>query len=121
MGYLYIFVGGALGALIRYMLSFLPLWHGLPIGTFLANMFGAFFMGFLSTYSLRFLETHTYLKKSITTGCLGALTTFSTFQFEVFTFISNNAWFTGFLYLTLSSLVGIVCCILGLKLGADVS
>lgn len=121
MGYLYIFVGGALGALMRYMLSFLPLWHGLPIGTFLANMFGAFFMGFLSTYSLHFLETHTYLKKGITTGCLGALTTFSTFQFEVFTFFSIHAWFSGFLYLTLSSLVGIVCCIFGLKLGADVS
>ena len=43
MQYLYIFVGGALGALIRFCLSMLNEGSTFPLGTFVANLLGAFF------------------------------------------------------------------------------
>lgn len=121
MGYLYIFIGGAIGAFCRYTLSYIPQWYRFPIGTFFANIVGAFFMGLLFSNSISLFHTHPYLKKGITTGGLGALTTFSTFQFELFHFLTGDEWLKGMLYLILSSLIGLSSCLLGLKLGANVS
>ena len=42
MQYLYIFVGGALGALIRFCLSMLNEGSTFPLGTFVANLLGLF-------------------------------------------------------------------------------
>lgn len=41
MQYVYIFIGGALGALLRYLISFLNTDGGFPIGTLIANLTGA--------------------------------------------------------------------------------
>lgn len=80
MQYVYIFIGGALGALLRYLISFLNTDGGFPIGTLIANLTGAFVMGLLTALTIAFFSNHPTLKKAITTGFLGALTTFSTFQ-----------------------------------------
>ena len=85
MQYLYIFVGGALGALIRFCLSMLNEGSTIPLGTFVANLLGAFLMGSIGALSLSLFKTHPNIKKGLTTGLLGALTTFSTFQFELVT------------------------------------
>ena len=52
MQYLYIFVGGALGALIRFCLSMLNEGSTIPLGTFVANLLGAFLMGSIGALSL---------------------------------------------------------------------
>ncbi|WP_375794120.1 CrcB family protein, partial [Staphylococcus aureus] len=41
MQYLYIFIGGAIGALLRYLISFLNVSGSFPVGTFVANLIGA--------------------------------------------------------------------------------
>lgn len=119
MQYLFIFIGGAVGALLRYQLSFLPYWYELPIGTLCANIIGAFFMGFLTPLSLRIFNRYSYLKKAITTGCLGTLTTFSTLQFEIFSLLQAGEWLTSFIYFFISALLGVISCGLGFKLGVD--
>lgn len=86
MQYVYIFIGGALGALLRYLISFLNTDGGFPIGTLIANLTGAFVMGLLTALTIAFFSNHPTLKKAITTGFLGALTTFSTFQLELINF-----------------------------------
>ena len=42
MQYLYVFIGGAFGALLRYGLSIFNEGSSLPIGTLIANLTGAF-------------------------------------------------------------------------------
>ncbi len=49
MQYVYIFIGGALGALLRYLIFFLNTDGGFPIGTLIANLTGAFVMGLLNS------------------------------------------------------------------------
>ncbi len=78
-------------------------------------------MGFISTYALRLFKRYPQLKKAVTTGVLGALTTFSTFQFELYSFVQNEAWFGGLFYFIVSSGIGLISCGFGYKLGVDLS
>lgn len=56
MQYVYIFIGGALGALLRYLISFLNTDGGFPIGTLIANLTGAFVMGLLTALTIEFFK-----------------------------------------------------------------
>ena len=82
MQYITVFIGGMLGALLRFLFSFMNQSNTFPIGTLIANLSGAFLMGYLSVVMIKLFKDHPKIKKGITTGFLGALTTFSTFQFE---------------------------------------
>lgn len=117
MQYLYIFVGGAFGALLRYLFSFLNDGQHLPIGTLIANIIGAFLMGFFTALSIKLFKTHPLLKKAITTGFMGALTTFSTFQFELVQMINNQNWLLLISYAAISYILCILICLFGKKLG----
>lgn len=46
MQYFYIFIGGAFGALLRYLFSFFNHGHDIPIGTLSANLIGGFLWDF---------------------------------------------------------------------------
>lgn len=64
MQYVYIFIGGALGALLRYLISFLNTDGGFPIGTLIANLTGAFVMGLLTALTIAFFSKPSDPKKS---------------------------------------------------------
>lgn len=117
MQYLYIFVGGAFGALLRYLLSFFNHGHSLPIGTLTANIIGAFLMGFFAALSIKLFQTHPLFKKAITIGFMGALTTFSTFQFELVQMYNQQNWMLLIIYAVISYILCILLCLLGKKLG----
>lgn len=121
MQYVYIFIGGALGALLRYLISFLNTDGGFPIGTLIANLTGAFVMGLLTALTISFFSNHPTLKKAITTGFLGALTTFSTFQLELIHMFDHQQFITLLLYAVTSYVFGILLCYVGIKLGGDLS
>ncbi|MFZ8102029.1 fluoride efflux transporter CrcB [Staphylococcus arlettae] len=119
MQYLYIFIGGAFGAALRYGLSlFNNNSTAFPIGTLLANLTGATLMGLLGVLSLNYFRNNLHLKKAVTTGFLGALTTFSTFQFELVTMLNHQAIVHLFIYAIISYVLGILCCYLGVKIGS---
>ena len=115
--YLYIFVGGAFGALLRYLLSFFNHGHQLPIGTLTANIIGAFLMGFFTALTIKLFQSHPLFKKAITTGFMGALTTFSTFQFELVQMYNQQNWMLLIIYAVISYILCILLCLLGKKLG----
>ncbi|HET9591784.1 MAG TPA: fluoride efflux transporter CrcB [Solirubrobacterales bacterium] len=76
-----IFLGGALGALVRAGLAeaFPDPGVGWPWATFLVNVVGAALLGYWFT-----VLPHTqYRRPLLTTGFCGALTTFSTVQVEL--------------------------------------
>jgi fluoride exporter len=76
--------GGALGALVRYFVS--QRFNGeFPWGTLCVNIFGSFLLGW---YVVN--EGQVILDSLYATGFLGALTTFSTLQFEVVSLYKKN-------------------------------
>lgn len=118
--YVYIFLGGSIGALLRYGLAQLNHHGSFPIGTFCANLAGGFLMGLLSTLAIRFFKNNANLKKGLTTGLLGALTTFSTFQFECLNMLQEGLIGTLALYAISSYSLGILLCYLGTRLGGRI-
>jgi CrcB protein len=117
--YIFIALGGATGACLRYFLSQLMLqWFGkgFPFGTLLVNVVGSFFLGFL--YSL--LE-HGQLeaalwRTTIGIGFLGALTTFSTFSVDTLMLFQQGLWLKAALNVTLN----ILCCLFAAWLGTQI-
>ena len=80
-----VFVGGFVGALARlWLIEALPEgpleW---PWATFLANIVGAFALGWFATRLQERLPVSAYRRPLLGTGFCGALTTFSTMQLEI--------------------------------------
>ncbi|MDD3012093.1 MAG: fluoride efflux transporter CrcB [Candidatus Gastranaerophilales bacterium] len=107
-GYILIFLGGGIGASLRYLLTVLSYKHfdvNYPIGTFIVNIIGCLFIGFVM--ALIMSKTHILndnLKLFLTVGLAGGFTTFSTFSYESLTLLKNGQVLTGMIYMVLSPL-----------------
>jgi CrcB protein len=80
-----IFAGGAIGALARaglgeWLTHSATSW---PWATFIANLAGAFMLGYFATRLQERLPLSAYRRPLLGTGLCGALTTFSTVQLEL--------------------------------------
>ena len=85
--------GGFIGAVLRAYLNGLishKIPHTLPFGTLGVNLIGSFVMGILIAYFMHttFFSMHT--KSFLSTGILGALTTYSTFAIESFLLLEGG-------------------------------
>ena len=105
--FLYVGLGGALGAILRYSFYLLPIPYN---KTIFINILGAIIIGFISyfTKNIKILDHRLIL--FLTTGLCGGFTTFSTFSLETVQLIEKNEYFLALLYSlgTVSlSLVGI--------------
>ena len=79
--------GGFIGAVLRAYFNGLishKLPHELPYGTLGVNLFGSFLMGILVAYFMYTTLFSVHTKSFLSTGILGALTTYSTFAIESF-------------------------------------
>jgi fluoride exporter len=90
---LYVAIGGAMGAVGRYLLStaIARAWsHDLPMGTLVVNVLGCLAIGALAggaeTRSFMTSEARAFL----VIGILGGFTTFSSFGFEAFELIRRG-------------------------------
>lgn len=112
--------GGACGAVARYLINISPLaaiFGKFPLHTFLINISGSFLIGFmLVIFADKFTENEN-LRLALTIGFLGAFTTFSTFELEIFELVRERFFVTAFLYLSLSILIGFVGVAAGVWLG----
>jgi fluoride exporter len=82
---LWIALGGALGALSRHGVGIWAerLWgDGFPWGTFLVNALGSFVLGLLIEAFVRTDAVSPGMRAALTTGFLGAFTTFSTYSVQ---------------------------------------
>ncbi|WP_372659673.1 fluoride efflux transporter CrcB [Hydrogenophaga sp.] len=87
-------LGASIGALSRWQLS---LWlnHGqalLPWGTLAANWIGAYVVGVAVVFFQSQTQIDPAWRLAIITGCLGALTTFSTFSVETVSMLQHGRW-----------------------------
>lgn len=101
-----IFLGGALGALVRAGLAeaLADPGVGWPWATFLVNVAGAALLGYWFTT----LPHTQYRRPLLTTGFCGALTTFSTVQVELVEMIDAGRVALACLYLGASVFAGLV-------------
>ena len=107
---------GAIGAIARYFCSYLPDYMGIPIGTATVNIFGSFLLGFAT--SLFLVTTYpTWLKTGLTTGFLGAFTTFSTFTVDNAKLIQEQSYLAVGVNIMGQLVVGIIMALFGLYLG----
>ena len=85
--------GGFIGAVLRAYLNGLishKLPHDLPFGTLGVNLIGSFLMGILIAYFMYTTVFSLHTKSFLSTGILGALTTYSTFAIESFLLLKGG-------------------------------
>lgn len=113
-------IGGALGAVLRLLISE---WTNqkldtlFPVGTVIANLLGAFVIGFLMIYFLDEFQLPQWVKFFCVTGFLGGLTTFSTFTYEWLTLMDTGQYIWALYYGGIQLIGGLVGCTLGMALG----
>lgn len=116
-------IGGALGAVTRYLVSSSPL-HNLfdkfPFHTFLINIVGSFLLGFLVVFLTEKIVVSEHLRIALTVGFLGAFTTFSTFELETFHLIRERQISTALFYVAASVVVGFLGVVVGIWLGRKI-
>jgi CrcB protein len=114
---------GACGAAARYLINISPLagwFEKFPFPTFFINVVGSFFIGFSFALFADKLAPHENLRLAITVGFLGAFTTFSTFELEIFELVRARYLATAFLYLFLSVAIGFVGVLAGVWLAKKI-
>ena len=108
--------GSIAGAILRYLLEQTQHsgYHGaIPLNTLFINLTGAFLMGFLLTAALEFLAVGADLRAGMTTGLLGAYTTFSTMCKEASVLFFQSNPVSALFYLAVSVSAGLVAVCLG--------
>lgn len=87
MTYLFIAIGGALGAVLRYLVT---LGFAFPLGTLCVNVIGSFLMGMVFVWVSSKAAGNAQL--FLMTGVLGGFTTFSAFSLDVLKMIEGGRW-----------------------------
>lgn len=119
MVYLAIFLGGAIGGGLRYLVSLMITNDAFPFSTLTVNVIGALLMGIFSTYFIIYFKAHPNIKKLITTGFLGALTTYSSLSLETVELLERGHIFLAGTYLLVSLLLGFIFIAIGYRKGTD--
>jgi CrcB protein len=113
-------VGGALGAVARHLINISPLanvFQKFPLPTFLINISGSFLIGFLLIVLTDKVQVSEALRMAVIVGFLGAFTTFSTFEMEIYGLMKNGNLFLTSIYLLASLVAGFLGVALGVNLG----
>ncbi|EAY28053.1 fluoride efflux transporter CrcB [Microscilla marina] len=119
MTYLYIFIGGGLGALSRFAVSNLVnklSQVSFPYGTLTANVLGSFLIGLVVAWFESKTQTFTHWKPLLVTGFLGGFTTFSSFSYETMQLFKTQGIAQGLANAGGNVVLCIVCVYLGYSL-----
>ena len=112
-------IAGALGALARWGVGS---WFGQRFpsfawGTLVVNVGGSFVLGLLFALLIERAAGSPTMRLALTTGLLGAYTTFSTFSLETMRMFEEGATGSAFANIGLSLVLGLAAVWLGVSLG----
>ncbi len=121
MSYVVVAAGGAIGAVLRYVLMNLVGTRNifglhLPYGTLAVNILGSFLMGVMIEYIARHVSGSQHLHLFFAVGILGSFTTFSTFSLDVIVMMQRGEMTQMAVYIIGSVMISIVALFLGISL-----
>lgn len=112
---LYVSLGAALGATMRYgCQQLLGGILGLPLGIITANLVGCFLIGYFYSVGSAISEE---LRMGLMTGFIGSLTTMSGFALNFVTLSANKQYLHLVSLFALTFIGGLAMCIWGMSLG----
>ncbi|GGB63635.1 fluoride efflux transporter FluC [Henriciella pelagia] len=119
-GFVYVALGGALGASLRHGAGLAAVRFGLggwPWATFFVNLLGSLLMGLLIGF-LAFkgegLGGGQGTRLFLATGLLGGFTTFSAFSLEIAEYVQKDDWTRAIAYAGLSVILGLALVLTGM-------
>lgn len=121
---IYVFIGGGVGSVLRFMVSML--WRHmslhprfadviLPWPTLIVNVMGCLLISLFYKYSEQWGLTPE-MRLLLTTGLCGGFTTFSTFSYEGLTLIREGYVMMYFVYVLLSIVLGLIAALIPLAI-----
>lgn len=117
-------LGGAVGTLLRYLLSqAIPTPNGLPLGILIINVVGAFllgaFVGYLAVNGTRDLRERR-LRFLVATGIMGGFTTYSSFADDSAMLLDQQRLTAAVLYIATTLILGGIASWLGIVTGRSI-
>jgi CrcB protein len=108
MAVLLVAVGGALGSVSRWAMQELLAGRSavFPTATFLINVSGCFLIGAFASAAAAHADWSPAWRLLFPIGFVGAYTTFSTYELEIFRLLERGEWAMGALYFFASNLAG---------------
>ena len=108
MSFIFVALGGALGASARYAISLIPVKTQFPILTLATNIIGAILIGFIVGLVSQREDISPNTVLFWKTGVCGGFTTFSTFSKESLQLIQSGNWMSLALYVAGSIVLGLL-------------
>ncbi len=112
-------VGGALGALARWLAveqALRLLGPDFPAGTMAVNLLGSLLLGVLAGLMAQGLALSAELRGFLAVGFLGGFTTFSTYTLDAVGLAERGAWGAAAAYAAGSAALGILAFLAGVRL-----
>ena len=117
MSFLWVALGGAIGAMCRYAISLIPVKTTFPVLTLVTNIMGAVLIGLIVGIAMNNENVSPQLILFLKTGVCGGFTTFSTFSLEAYNLFERKVYGQGAAYVALS----VLCCIAGVWCGRSLA
>ena len=116
--WLLVFVGGGVGSALRFLLSKSlacnPENHFFPYGTLLANVLSSFILGIVIQKHIN-AQINEQMKWLLAIGFCGGFSTFSTFAYEFYQYITKGQLVLGIVYVLISILLTLGAVFAGIR------
>jgi CrcB protein len=110
MNVVYVFIGGGLGSVVRYGISyFFTKWalDSFPFATFISNIIACLLLGTVTYYLAQKQLALTWIQPLIIIGFCGGFSTFSTFSNETLQLLNNGNFLIAAINIVFSIAIGI--------------
>lgn len=121
--YVLIGFGCFIGAVLRYLAEGIQIYNyheDVPLNTLFINILGAFIIALILTFAFEIRTFDPDVRLGVTTGLLGAFTTFSTLCKETIGLMRSGEYFSAISYMTISIVLGLGAAYFGIVVSREI-